>query len=97
MKFKRDTLLDVLNGPRSEILRNEIVDTSRWSTCYDFVFRRDGKLYQTSYCRGSTEMQEESPWENDGDEIECAAVEAYEKTVTDYRPVSEAQTEGVTQ
>lgn len=79
---------EVLWGPSENILRNEQVDNTRWSIVYDLVFKHDGKLYQTSYSRGATEQQDESPWQYD-DEVECTEVEAYEKTVTDYRAIKD--------
>ena len=59
-----------------EVLEDEIVDTSRWSNIYEMVFRvkETGLLYATSYSRGATEMQDESPYEWDKDTIECDEV-----------------------
>jgi hypothetical protein len=78
---------DVLYGNKTNILRNEQIDNTRWSIVYELVFKHDGKLYRTEYSRGATEQQDERPWQYD-DEVECTEVEAFEKTVTDYRLVS---------
>ncbi len=83
---KEFMLEDVLYNPQATILRNVMSDQSRWSTSYDLVFLHEGKTYETYYSRGSTEQQDEGPWENE-DEVECFEVEAYTKTVTDYRRV----------
>lgn len=71
------------------VIRNEMYDTSRWSIWYDLIFKENetDKLYQTSYSRGATECQDESPWEYDGDMIDCHEVEKYEKTIIEYRPI----------
>jgi len=87
--FSKQQLRDILwkDDKTSDIVLNKIEDTSRWDTHFRLVFRKDGKLYETSYSKGSTELQDsQRPWEYE-DEIECVEVEAYEKTVTDYRPV----------
>lgn len=88
--FTRQELLDILyeDNEDSKIIKNEMYESGRWTTYYDFIFELDGKYYQTSYGRGSTECQDESPWEYDGDKIECIEVEPYEKVVIDYQPVS---------
>lgn len=41
----------------------------------------------TTYSVGATEMQEERPWEFDGDEIVCTEVEPKEVTVVTWIPV----------
>lgn len=66
-------------------VRDEIVDTSRWSIRHELIFRREGKLYSVWYQVGATEQQDESPFDNEGDEIECTEMEAYERTIIDYR------------
>ena len=92
MKFKKTDLLEVLYDDHEVIkkIRDTLIDTSRWSEHHELIFEKDGKLYSTSYSRGATEQQDESPFEYDPDEIECTEVEAYEKTVTEYREVKKA-------
>lgn len=48
-----------------EIIKKEIVDTSRWSKIYEIVIKRksDGKFFRDNYSIGATESQDESPYE----------------------------------
>ena len=85
MLFERSFLQDT-NGDKNDV-QNIITDTSRWSIQYDRVFKFEDKLYYAPYQCGATESQDESPYEYDGKTIECEEVEAYEKTVIDYRLV----------
>lgn len=73
MKFERDFLKYELDLPYSAI-QEKIIDTSRWSNEYEIIFEHDGKYYRTYYSSGATEMQDESPWENE-EEVECTEVE----------------------
>jgi len=63
---------------------DEITDQSRWSTFHRRVFIHDGKYYLTHYSCGSTESQDESPYEHEDDEIECEEVFPIEKTIIVY-------------
>lgn len=66
-------------------MRDDLVDTSRWSEIHDVVIKRrsDGKFFIDSYSVGATEMQEERPWEySEPNFVECVPVE---KTVIVYR------------
>ena len=76
--LSREVLKDELSLP-SEAIHDEIYDTSRWSEHHDIVFEYEGKFYQTSYSIGATEMQYETPWQ-DEKEVECW--EVVEKEVT---------------
>jgi hypothetical protein len=49
------------------------------------IFKVDDKFYKTNYQVGATEMQDEAPYEYEGDEIECPEMEPYEVTITKYR------------
>ena len=60
----------------------------RWSIYYKMVFSYDGKYFMTKYSRGATEMQDEEPFEYDGDEIDCIEVEPRELLVIKYFPVA---------
>lgn len=88
IKFKKDYMLDVIWGAaeNTEIMINEITDTTRWSIFHFLVFKKGDKYYQTTYSKGATEQQDEQPWEYK-DEVECTEVKPYEKTVIDYKPV----------
>jgi hypothetical protein len=73
--------------PTAHAVMNELEGTSRWSTHHRLIFEVDGKTYESFYRQGATEQQDEAPYENDFDEIECIQVEPYERTVIAYRPV----------
>ena len=90
MKFKKDYLLDVLWGDQGIILEDKIIEHSRWSVVHSLVFKTDdeeGKYYSSIYSVGATESQDESPWEDEGDEIECSEVVPVHKTVIEYMQV----------
>lgn len=89
-KFKKTDLQNLLwedGDPIGEIVRNKMVDTSRWSIHYDLVFKVGEDFYQTSYRRGATESQDEVPFEYSPDEIECTLVQPAEKTIIEYKSV----------
>ncbi len=70
------------------IISDKIIDHCRWTIRHELIFNHipTGKIYRTYYHVGATEQQDERPWEYD-EFVECEEVEAYEKTITDYRPV----------
>lgn len=82
IKLHRDFLKNELDLPYSAI-KNDIVDTSRWSIHHEIIFEHDGKFYRTHYSVGATEYQDESPWEYD-DEVECTEVELKQVMVTKW-------------
>lgn len=89
--FQKEDLLELLYDD-SEVLstiKTDIIDTSRWSIINEIVFEdlSDGKFYSTTYSVGATECQDESPWEYDGDEIECYQVEPKEVIKIEYQAV----------
>lgn len=88
MKFKKQQLKELVWGDEPEGLmiveEPKIIDTSRWSIIYEMIFSFEDKFYETSFCRGATEHQEESPYEYDEDEIECKEVVPVEKTIIVY-------------
>jgi hypothetical protein len=61
-----------------KIVENKIVDHRRWSIVYRIVVEKDGKFYASSYSIGATESQDESPYENDGDQIDFPEVQKKE-------------------
>lgn len=73
-----------------ESVRNEMVDTSRWSVQYEQILKHkeSGKYYVTYYSRGATEMQDESPYEYEPKMINLTEVVPYEKTTIDYKKVA---------
>jgi len=67
-----------------EYVYNKVIDTSRWSTHYEQVFKLGGKYFMTHYSEGATEMQFESPYEYEGEWVEVIEVVPKEVTVTKY-------------
>ncbi|MND20308.1 hypothetical protein D3C87_1014010 [compost metagenome] len=66
-----------------------MVDTTRWSHVYERVYwdLDTGKYWRTTYMTGATECQDESPYENDGAEIEFNEVVPVEIKKTIYKAV----------
>jgi hypothetical protein len=89
--FTKEYLKEELDLPWNEslVLKDDIVDTSRWSEIHDLVFKepKSGKIYLTSYSQGLTESQDERPWEYEN-EVTCYEVELKEVTVSKYVRVS---------
>lgn len=83
--FTKEELLEILYESNHVVL-DEITDTGRWSIHHDLIFKKDDKLYQTTYSVGATESQDEQPWEYE-DFVTCTEVEAYYKTVTAYKEI----------
>ena len=86
--FKKSELLD-LGLPRhckgGKVIEDKIEDQGRWTTTHDLVFQLPGQdeneAWATWYEVGSTERQEQRPWEDDS-EVECKLVHKIEKLVT---------------
>ena len=72
----------------SEIISDEITGKSRWADEHTVIFKTKTGFLRGQYRRGSTESQEEQPWEFETD-VEFTEVEPYERTITDYRPITE--------
>ena len=86
-KFSTDDLKELTWGDEPEgyeLISNEMYDTSRWSIWYEMIFKFESKFYQTTYSRGATESQDESPYEYDGPEVECIEVKPVTKTIITY-------------
>jgi hypothetical protein len=72
-----------------EILHREQVDSRRWVSVNELVFRApdDGKAYRLYYERGLTESQDGTdPWDYE-DVISADEVELVEVTTTEWRAV----------
>jgi hypothetical protein len=82
MKFQR-TFLQNQGG---ETVYDRIVGHSRWSVHHERVFKYEGRFFRTTYSTGATEMQDEAPYEYDGEQIECVEVFPRETVVTVYLP-----------
>lgn len=85
IKLHKDFLIDELELPHNSI-KNTITSQSRWSTHHEIIFAHNGKFYKTHYSEGSTESQDESPWEYDSD-VECVEVQIVEKLVKVWEEV----------
>ena len=82
LTIKTKELLD--HDVIGDAVEDEITDTGRWHTYHSIVFKwKDDKHYTTSYREGSTEMQDESPWE-DETEVDCQEVEWKEVKVSKW-------------
>lgn len=68
----------------AEIIYDDVTDNSRWSVYHECVFKLNDKYYRTYYSVGATEMQDESPYECDGEWIEVTEVVPKEVTVIQY-------------
>ena len=88
--FPKKELLDMdmpMFAPKDgEIISDNIIDTSRWSEHHELIVQfKDqwgtDEAYRFYYSNGLTECQDESPWENDGDEIEGTLVKKTTKVV----------------
>ena len=84
-KFPRELLREIAwtEDPKPHAKVSDIItDTGRWSIHHNMIFRADdGLFYVTSYSVGTTENQDESPFEYSPEEVECSQVHEVEKTV----------------
>ena len=71
--------------PNYSVIKNEIVDTSRWSIHHELVIqnKENLKFFKGYYSVGATESQDESPWEYT--EPEFNEVEPVETTTIVYK------------
>jgi hypothetical protein len=99
MKFAKAKLLELMEEPLRDAVKHpnspkvhasEDGKVGRWSVGHSFVFEHEGRFYMASYSVGATECQDESPFEYDGDEVECPEVAAVEVRVTRWLPVAAA-------
>ena len=87
--FKRDFLIDVISDDAEDVkvIKDEVYETTRWSILSELIFKFEDKFCRNCYSRGATEQQCESPWEYDGEDIECTEVKPVEVTAVEYVPV----------
>lgn len=97
MLFDKEDLIELLmsdeleiNGKTAKVVLNEQFDTTRWSSHHELVFRYDDRFYQTTYSRGLTDHQDESPFQYEPDQIDCCEVEPVEVVKIEYQPVTKA-------
>lgn len=83
MKFTKEFLLYSLG--EENIISDKIDSKSRWSIKYRRVFKHDDKFFETYYSIGATESQDQIPYDEEEDLIECREVFPEQVTVTVYR------------
>jgi hypothetical protein len=79
-------------GQAAERLHEEQIDTRRWVSVHELVFRLPGETqaWSVTYEKGLTEEQEPDPfW---GDTVTATAMEERQVTVTRWEPVETAST-----
>ena len=92
MKFNKKVLADIAYDnccDGYEKVEDTIVETSRWAILHAMVFRFKDKFYRSSYRVGATELQDESPYEYDGDSdgmVDCTEVVQKEVMVKIWVP-----------
>lgn len=84
MKFPKAEMEEVLYSP--DVVLDEIIRHRRWSVDHRLVFKRDGKLYETTYAVAATESQHEQPWDY-VTEVECFEVAPVEVVKIEYKRV----------
>src|SRR5690625_3513333 len=77
---------DIEDKDFARIIYDKVTDTDRWSTHYEQVFSIGDRFFRTYYSQGSTEMQDEAPYEYEGEWVEVTEVEPKQVTVTKYVP-----------
>ena len=86
IKIPKQDMLEILADPAC-VVRDRITGNGRWSIHHELIFRHAEKLYRTTYRVGSTEIQDELPWE-DNDQVEAKEVQEVQVSVTDYQVVA---------
>jgi hypothetical protein len=87
MQFLTEDLVELSYGAPPEgyeLIQNTIVDVSRWSIIHNMIFKYSGKYYRSVYSRGATEMQDEGPYSDEGEFVECYEVSPVEKIMIEY-------------
>jgi len=84
MLFKKDELQELEDLDKFEVVLEEIIDTTRWSVVEKRIFKYEGKYYRTTYSYGATECQDEAPYDDEPDMIECPEVFPKEVITTVY-------------
>ena len=80
MKFSKGFLQD----EGGETVYDRIIGHGRWNVHHERVFAFEARYYITQYSVGATENQDEEPYQDDADEIECVEVFPRERVVTIY-------------
>lgn len=86
LEITSDEAREIVSGddPRFLVIEDKITGKSRWSDCHKVVIQRvsDGKFFADGYRSGSTECQDERPWEYDKPDFR--QVFPVEKTIIKY-------------
>ena len=85
-KFSRDFLADM----GGKTIDDQITGHGRWSVNHSRVFEWEGKLYETLYSVGATELQDEAPYQFDSEEVDCYEVVAKEQIAVTYVRLEES-------
>jgi hypothetical protein len=91
LKFNKQILKDLLLDECDEsfkLIEDKITSNGRWSIHHTMIFEHNGKFYQTRYSVGATEYQDERPFQDSPDEVECDEVVPVEKTIIVYKKVT---------
>jgi len=88
MKFKKEDLQEMVCEDSLELthIKDKIIDAGRWSIHHSVVFQYENRYFRTVYSVGATEYQDERPFQEDPDLIECTEVVRVERRVWDYVP-----------
>lgn len=84
IKIPRHHMLNILY---EDHIDDTITGTSRWSVHHEIIFKWEDKFYRANYSKGSTEYQDEQPWQYE-EEVECTEVQPVQKLVTVYEEVN---------
>ena len=89
MLFKKEFMQEVVYDEAEgvAIMEDIIVEHRRWSVVHRIIFSYQEKLYESNYCVGATESQDERPYEWEDDEIKCSEVKPVSKTITVYEKI----------
>lgn len=91
-KFKKAQLQELLDGGSEtlKVVSDKITGKGRWALSHELVFQDQSThlFYRTHYSEGATEQQDESPFEYEGEEVECEEVRPVERVVTNYEAIN---------
>ncbi|MFF1625603.1 hypothetical protein [Streptomyces sp. NPDC058272] len=82
---------DAEPGKEAEILHTEQVDSRRWVSIHEVVFRApdDGRVWSVGYQEGLTESQDGTDLWFDDDTVTAVEMDLVEVTVQEWRKVAD--------
>jgi ribosomal protein S17 len=87
-KFSTKLLRQMAYGELPEkVVSDRMVDHGRWSVVHEMIFKSGDRYWKTRYKSAATEIQDEKPYQYDGDEVECDEVRPVEKKVIVFEEV----------